>query len=93
MTIDLDPAFPEPEDIFPKLYKRRKKKTEIRQEEIKDVPVIVVTHTLSEEELLTTFLDGRYKKLPYEVYKRLEFHPASFEVSEHHVEVYVSTDA
>lgn len=32
------------------------------------------------------------QKLPDEVYKRLEFHPASFEVIEHHVEVYVSAD-
>ena len=94
MTIDLDPAFPESEleDIFPKAYKRGKKKTGRRQEEIKGVPVTVVTHTLSEEELLTAFPDGRYKKLPDEVYKRLEFHPASFEVIEHHVEVYVSAD-
>ncbi len=86
MTIDLDPAFPEPEleleDIFPKPYKRGKKKTGRRQEEIKGVPVTVVTHTLSEEELLTAFPDGRYKKFPDEVYKRLEFHPASFEVIE-----------
>lgn len=94
MTIELEPAFPEPEleDIFPKPYKRGKKKTGRRQEEIKGVPVTVVTHTLSEEELLTAFPDGRYKKLPDEVYKRLEFHPASFEVIEHHVEVYVSAD-
>ena len=67
-------------------------KTGKRQEDIKDVPVTVVIHTLSEEELLTAFPDGRYKKLPDEVYKRLEFHPASFEVIEHHVEVYVSAD-
>lgn len=94
MTIDLAPTFPEPEleDIFPKPYKRGKKKTGKRQEESKDVPVTVVIHTLSEEELLTAFPDGRYKKLPDEVYKRLEFHPASFEVIEHHVEVYVSAD-
>lgn len=94
MTIDLDPVFPESEleDIFPKAYKRGKKKTGRRQEESKGIPVTVVTHTLSEEELLTAFPDGRYKKLPDEVYKRLEFHPASFEVIEHHVEVYVSAN-
>lgn len=94
ITVDLDPAFPEPEleDILPKTYKRGKKRTGKRQEEIKDVPVTIVTHTLSEEELLAVFPDGRFKKLPDEVYKRLEFHPASFEVIEHHVEVYVSVD-
>ena len=52
----------------------------------------MVTHTLSEQELLAAFPDGRFKKLPDEIYKRLEFHPASFEVIEHHVEVYVSAD-
>lgn len=94
ITVDLNPAFPEPEleEIFPKPYKRGKKRTGKRQEEIKDVPVTVVTHTLSEEELLAAFPDGRFKKLPDEVYKRLEFHPASFEVIEHHVKVYVSAD-
>lgn len=80
------------EEIFPKPYKRGKKRIGKRQEEIKNVPVTVVTHRLSEEELCAAFPDGRFKKLPDEVYKRLEFHPASFEVIEHHVEVYVSAD-
>lgn len=94
LTVDLNPEFPEPEleDILPKPYKRGKKKTDRRQEEIKDVPVTVVTHALSEKELLAAFPDGQFKKLSDEVYKRLEFHPASFEVIEHHVEVYVSAD-
>ena len=50
ITVDLGPAFPEPEleDIFPNPYKRGKKKTGKRQEEIKDVPVTVVPHALSE---------------------------------------------
>lgn len=54
ITVDLNPAFPEPEleDIFLPPHKRGKKETG----------------------------------------KRLEFHPASFEVIEHHVEVYVSAD-
>lgn len=91
---NLDPAFPEPElvVIFPKPYKRGKKKTGRRQEESKDAPVTAVPHTLSEEELLTAFPDDRYKKTPDEVYKHLEFHPASFDVLEHHVEVYDSAD-
>ncbi len=29
---------------------------------------------------------------PDEMYKRLEFHPASFEVKEHHVAAYAGTD-
>lgn len=67
--MDLNPAFPEPEleYIFQKPYKRGKKKTGKRQEKIKDVPVTVVTHTLSEQELLVAFPDGT----PDEIYKRL----------------------
>lgn len=32
------------------------------------------------------------KRLPDEIYKRLQFHPATFEVEEHHVAVYVGKD-
>ena len=42
--------------------------------------------------LEAAFPDGKYRQLPDEVYKRLEFHPASFEVKEHHVAVYAGTD-
>ena len=66
VTVDLTPAFEEPEleEIFPKPYKRGKKRIGKRQEEIKNVPVTVVTHRLSEEELCAAFPDGRFKKLP-----------------------------
>lgn len=47
--------------------------------------------SLSEEELLRQLGPG-YRQLPDEVYKRLEFHPASFEVKEYHIGVYVSAD-
>jgi len=42
-----------------------------------------------------TALNGSYEKVTgsfLPVYKSLEFHPASFEVGEHHVEVYAGTD-
>ena len=83
---------PEVEENCTKPYKRGKKRIGKRQEEMNKVPVTVVTQRRSEEELCAAFPDGRFKKLPDEVYKRLEFHPASFEVIEHHVEVYVSAD-
>ena len=56
------------------------------------MPVTVIRHEMSEDELRAAFPDGKYKRLPYEVYKRLEFHLASFEVKEHHVAVYAGTD-
>ena len=37
---------------------------------------------------LQELFDGDYRKLPDEVYKKLEFHAATFEVVEHHIEVY-----
>lgn len=63
-----------------------------RGEELKDLPVSTVSHPVCEAQLQRAFPDGKYKQLPDEVYKRLAFHPASFEVIEHHVEVFVSTD-
>ncbi len=89
-TIDLNPEIPEPEmeEIHPKAYTRSKKKTGKRQEELKDIPVTVLEHTLTEEQLLQAFPNGKWDRLPDKVYSRLEFHPASFEVIEHHVAVY-----
>lgn len=43
--------------------------------------------------MLAAFPDGRFKKFLNKVYKRLKSHPASIEVIEHHVEVYVSADS
>lgn len=47
---------------------------------------------MPQDELEVVFPDGKYKQLVDEVYKRLAFHPASFEVKEHHVAVYAGTD-
>lgn len=90
ITIDLNPDIQEPdlEQIYPKPYTRSKKKKGKREEELKDLPTTVVEHTLTEEQLLKRFPGGKWSRLPDEVYKRLEFHPASFEVIEHHVAVY-----
>lgn len=71
---------------------RKKRKKGKREDDLKDIPVTIVKHTMSEDELKAAFPDGKYKRLPDEVYKRLEFHPASFEVEEHHVAVYAGTD-
>ncbi len=63
-----------------------------RRTDFKDIPVTVIRHEMPQDELEAAFPDGKYRQLPDEVYKRLEFHPASFEVKEHHVAVYAGTD-
>jgi transposase len=81
---------PEFEEVCPKPYKRTKSKGK-RNEDLKDLPVNVIEHTLNEDELQAIFGDS-WKRLPDEVYKRLQFHPATFEVEEHHVAVYAGKD-
>lgn len=81
---------PELEEVYPKPYKRKKSKGK-REEDLKDLPVIVINHELSEEEL-KEHLGDTWKRLPDEVYKRLVFRPAKFEVEEHHVAVYAGKD-
>lgn len=81
---------PELAQICPSPYTRKKAKGK-REEDMKDLPVKVISHELSEEELLSR-LGPKWKRLPYEVYKRLTFHPATYEVEEHHVAVYARMD-
>ncbi|NLT13419.1 MAG: transposase, partial [Clostridiales bacterium] len=58
-----------------------------REEDLKGLPVTVIEHTLAEERLQELF-GGKYHRLPDEVYKKLAYHPATFEVEEHHIAVY-----
>jgi len=92
VTIECEPVKSEPEieEVVPRAYKRRKRKGK-RQEDLKDIPKVIVEHTLTDEELRELFPDGKWKRLPDEVYSRLEFIPATFQVVEHHVAVYVGS--
>lgn len=81
---------PEMEEVCPKPYKRKKSKGK-RDEDLKDLPVIIINHELSEEELKER-LGDKWKRLPDEIYKRLALRPAQFEVEEHHVAVYAGND-
>ena len=74
------------EQVIPE-HKRRVKKKGKRDEDLAAFPVRVEDHVLSPEKLQELF-DGDYRKLPDEIYKKLEFHPATFEVVEHHIAVY-----
>jgi len=80
---------PELEEV---VIRRKKKQKGKRENDLKDIPVTIVRHEMSEDELKEAFPDGKYKRLPDEIYKRLEFHPATFEVKEHHVAVYAGMD-
>jgi transposase len=81
---------PEFEEVCPKPYKRKKSKGK-RDENLKDLSVNIIEHTLSDEKLRAIFR-SYWKRLPDEIYKRLQFHPATFEVEEHHVAVYAGKD-
>lgn len=69
-------------------YKRRKQPGK-REQDLSSFPITVVYHELSEEELRESFGENGWKRLPDQVYRKLEMHPAQYEVFEHHVAVYV----
>ena len=90
---------PAEEDVIQVM--RRKKKGK-REEDIKDLPVEVIPHTLPEEKLQEIFgcasrdnqtiVAAGWKQLPDEVYKRVCVQPAVYTVEEHHVAVYAGKD-
>lgn len=75
------------EVIIPSYH--RKKSVGKRDADLSGLPARIIEHTLSAEELATSFPDG-YNELPEEVYKRLHIIPETFIVDEHHVHVYAS---
>ena len=58
--------------------------------DLKDIPVRQEIHELSDGELTEVFGENGWKRLPDEVYRKLEYHPATREVVEHHIAVYAS---
>jgi len=90
VTIDASDEIPEP--LFEEVYvSKRKKAKGKRDADLKDLPVKVIYHEMDTEKLKSIFGD-KWRRLPDEVYKRLAFHPATFEVEEHHVAVYCGSD-
>lgn len=65
-----------------------KKKKGKREDDLKDLPVVVVEHSMEESELAERFGEAGWKELPDEVYRGYSFTPAKVEVEEHHVKVY-----
>jgi len=71
-------------EVVPSYTRKKKGK---RKEDLSGFKVTVVPHDIPEEELKKLFPNG-YKHMPDEVYTKLEFHPATYEVLEHHIKVY-----
>lgn len=84
-----DPEAEEPEDLETKPAKK-KKRTGKKQEDISGLPVNVISHYMSEEELTAEFGTNGWKQLPDMIAKRYHFTPAKIEIDEHHVGVYAS---
>ena len=81
--LSIEPAI---EEVIVGEHKRRKRKGKL-DEDLMYFDSKIIEHTLTEAELSEHFPEG-YKRLPDEVYRKLELIPAVFEVHEHHVAVY-----
>ena len=80
---------PAEEDVIQPRHRKSKGK---READLKDLPVEVISHTLSEERLQDVFGTDGWKQLPDEIYKRVRVQPAVYTVEEHHVAVYAGKD-
>ena len=89
-----DPSVKETEDIAQVIpsYTRKIKSKGKRDEDLSAITdTVIENHEIPEEKLKEIFKDG-YKRLPDEVYRRLELIPARFRVIEHHIAVYAGKD-
>jgi len=68
--------------------RKPKKRQGKREDDLDGLPVVIIEHSLTQEELTALFGEGGYKQLPDEIYRRYGFTPAKVEVEEHHVKVY-----
>lgn len=82
-------AAEEPSEVTETATRQRPKKRQgKREEDLSGLPVVVIEHSMPEEELEKLFGKDGFKQLPDEVYHRYGFTPAKVEVEEHHVKVY-----
>lgn len=84
-----DPKAEEPESLEIKSEKK-KKHTGKKEEDISGLPVNIISHYMSDEELTAEFGENGWKQLPDMIAKRYRFTPAKVEVDEHHIGVYAS---
>ena len=84
---DLDAEEP---DTLENKPARKPKAVGKKEADIKDLPVNIINHYLTDEELVAEFGENGWKQLPDAISKRYRFIPAKVEIDEHHVGVYVS---
>lgn len=84
---DLDAEEP---DTLENKPARKAKAVGKKQADIKDLPVNIINHYLTDEELVEEFGKNGWKQLPDAISKRYRFIPAKVEIDEHHVGVYAS---
>lgn len=82
-----DPEEEVQEDTETITYTRRKSKGK-RVLDLNGIEKQIIDHELTEEELLAEFGEEGYKRLPDQIYSKLEMIPAHCYVAEHHVAVY-----
>lgn len=80
---------PEPEDLESKPAKAKKQAGK-KEQDMAGLPVNVISHYMSEEELTAEFGENGWKQLPDVISKKYKFVPARVEVDEHHIGVYAS---
>lgn len=81
----------EPEDLEIKSSKP-KKQTGKKDQDLSGLTVHIVSHYMSEEDLVAEFGENGWKQLPDAISKQYLFVPAKVEVNEHHIGVYASKD-
>ena len=84
---DLDAEEP---DTLENKPARKAKAVDKKEADIKDLPVNIINHYLTDEELVAEFGENGWKQLPDAISKRYRFIPAKVEIDEHHVGVYAS---
>ena len=84
-----DPEIEEQEDTETITYTRKKSKGK-RTLDLSRFEKQIINYEMSEEELLAEFGEDGYKRLPDQVYSKLQMIPAHYYVEEHHVAVYAS---
>ena len=84
---NLDVEEPENLEIKPA---RKPKTVGKKADDMAGLPINIINHYLSEEELIAEFGENGWKQLPDAISKRYHLIPAKVEVDEHHVGVYAS---
>lgn len=84
---DLDAKEP---DTLENKPARKAKVVGKKEADIKDLPVNIINHYLTDEELVAEFGENGWKQLPDAISKHYRFIPAKVEIDEHHVGVYAS---